>query len=152
MFENYTEKARRVIFFARYEVSEFGSKAIEPEHLLLGLLHEDKPLILRFLPANISIDMIRQQIETHMTKGERISTSVEIPLSRMSKAVLKNADEDSQDLKHSHIGTEHLLLGLLRQKKSPSSRFKESVAEKVLRENGLELAEIRRQIKGDFEK
>ena len=150
MFEKYTEKARRVIFFARYEVSEFGSKTIEPEHLLLGLLREDKSLVTRFLPENVSIEMIREQVESYMTKGERISTSVEIPLSQMSKEILEYAHEESQDLKHRHITTEHLLLGLLRQKKSRSlRREKESVAERVLHENRLELTEVRQQIKDD---
>lgn len=153
MFEKYTEKGRRVIFCARYEVSEFGSKDIEPEHLLLGLLREDKSLVARFLPAHVSIEMIREQVESYMTKGERISTSVEIPLSRMSKDVLKYAREESGNLKHRHIGTEHLLLGLLRQQKPRSlRRNKESVAERVLRENGLELAKVRQQIKDDSEK
>ena len=56
MFERYTEKARRVIFFARYEASQFGAPAIEPEHLLLGLMREDKTLTGRFFPrAQISI-------------------------------------------------------------------------------------------------
>jgi ATP-dependent Clp protease ATP-binding subunit ClpC len=144
MFEKYTEKARRVIFFARYEVSEFGSKSIEPEHLLLGLLREDEPLVTRFLPANISSEMIREQVESHMPRGERIATSVEIPLSPTAKDVLKYAHEESENLKHRHIGTEHLLLGLLQRKGSAT--------EQVLRESGLALAEIRQQIKGDAKK
>src|SRR5256885_4757169 len=60
MFERYTEKARRVIFFARYEASQFGAPAIEPEHLLLGLMREDKTLAGRFFPrAQITIESIR---------------------------------------------------------------------------------------------
>lgn len=153
MFERYTEAARRVIFFARYEVSEFGSTSIEPEHLLLGLLREDKALIARFLTANVSTEMIREQVEAYLTKGERIPTAVEIPLSPMSRGVLLYAHEESQDLRHRHVGTEHLLLGLLRQKKSRSlRRKKESLAERILRENGIELAEVRQQIKSEAEK
>ena len=63
MFESYTEKARRVIFFARYEASQFGSPYIETEHLLLGLLREDKALTNRFLRSHASIESIRKQIE-----------------------------------------------------------------------------------------
>ena len=64
MFERYTEKARRVIFFARYEASQFGAPAIEPEHLLLGLMREDKTLTGRFFPrAQITIESIRREIE-----------------------------------------------------------------------------------------
>jgi ATP-dependent Clp protease ATP-binding subunit ClpC len=154
MFERYTEKARRVIFFARYEVSELGSKSIEPEHLLLGLLREDKALIARFLPANVSTEMIRDQVEASVSKRERIPTSVEIPLSRMSKRVLKYAQEESETLKHRDVGTEDLLLGLLRQKNSRLhlGSKKELVADRVLRENGLELAEVRQQIKCEVDK
>ncbi|MDQ3256655.1 MAG: hypothetical protein M3R15_22655, partial [Acidobacteriota bacterium] len=60
MFERYTEKARRVIFFARYEASQFGAPAIEPEHLLLGLMREDKTLTARFLlRAQANLEVIR---------------------------------------------------------------------------------------------
>jgi len=62
MFERYTEKARRVIFFARYEASQFGSPYIETEHLLLGLLREDKALTNRFLRSHASVESIRKQI------------------------------------------------------------------------------------------
>ena len=153
MFEKYTERARRVIFFARYEVSEFGSKAIEPEHLLLGLLREGQAALTRLLPAGVSVDLIRAQVESAMTKGDRITTSVEIPLSPMSQDVLRYAHEESEGLGHRHIGTEHLLLGLLRQTKTVSlQREKGSVAERVLRENGLELADLRQRVKDDAEK
>ena len=141
MFEKYTEKARRVIFFARYEVSELGSKSIGTEHLLLGLLREDKALISRFLPEGVSTDLLRTQIEAEIIKGEKISTAVEVPLSAESKEVLKYAAEESENLGHRHIGTEHLLLGL--------SRKKDSLAERVLRGNGIDLVTLRQQIKRD---
>lgn len=91
MFDKYTDKARLVIFFARYEVSQLGSNAIEPEHLLLGLLRKDKALFVDFLPPNVSTKMIRQQVKASLTKGEKIATVVKIPLSRMSKHVLEYA-------------------------------------------------------------
>src|SRR5215471_3676793 len=81
MFERYTEKARRVIFFARYEASQFGSPYIETEHLLLGLLREDKALTNRFLRSHASVESIRKQIEGHTTIREKVSTSVDLPLS-----------------------------------------------------------------------
>ena len=74
MFERYTEKARRVIFFARYEASQFGSPYIETEHLLLGLLREDKALTNRFLRSHASVESIRKQIEAHTTIREKVST------------------------------------------------------------------------------
>ena len=112
MFERYTEKARRVIFFARYEASQFGSPYIETEHLLLGLLREDKALTNRFLRSHASVESIRKQIEAHTTIREKVSTSVDLPLSNECKRVLAYAAEEAERLGHKHIGTEHLLLGL----------------------------------------
>ena len=111
MFERYTEKARRVIFFARYEASQFGSPYIETEHLLLGLLREDKALTNRFLRSHASVESIRKQIEGHTTIREKVSTSVDLPLSNECKRVLAYAAEEAERLSHKHIGTEHLLLG-----------------------------------------
>ena len=75
MLERFTEKARRVIFFARYEASQYGSPCIETEHLLLGLVREDKALANRYLRAHGSIESIRKEIESRITIRERISTS-----------------------------------------------------------------------------
>ncbi|HTM16740.1 MAG TPA: Clp protease N-terminal domain-containing protein, partial [Terracidiphilus sp.] len=108
MFERYTEKARRVIFFARYEASQFGSPYIETEHLLLGLLREDKALTNRFLRSHASVESIRKQIEAHTTIREKVSTSVDLPLSNECKRVLAYAAEEAERLGHKHIGTEHL--------------------------------------------
>ena len=116
MFERYTEKARRVIFFARYEASQFGSPYIETEHLLLGLLREDKTLANRFLRSHAAVDSIRKQIEGHTTIREKVSTSVDLPLSHECKRVLAYGAEEAERLSHKHIGTEHLLLGLLQRR------------------------------------
>src|SRR5919205_670096 len=79
MFERYTEKARRVIFFARYEASQFGAPAIEPEHLLLGLMREDKTLTARFLArAQTSLEAIRKEIEGRAPLREERSMAAEI--------------------------------------------------------------------------
>ena len=98
MFERYTEKARRVIFFARYEASQFGSPYIETEHLLLGLLREDKALTNRFLRSHASVESIRKQIEGHTTIREKVSTSVDLPLSNECKRVLAYAAEEAERL------------------------------------------------------
>src|SRR6202163_2419641 len=116
VFERYTEKARRVIFFARYEASQYGSPYIETEHLLLGLMREDKALANRFLRQQGSIESIRKEIEARITIRERISTSVEVPLSAEYKRILNMAAEEAERLGHKHVGTEHLLLGILREK------------------------------------
>ncbi|MSO18923.1 MAG: ATP-dependent Clp protease ATP-binding subunit [Acidobacteria bacterium] len=138
MFERYTEKARRVIFFARYEASQFGSPYIETEHLLLGLLREDKALTNRFLRSHASIESIRKQIEGHTAVREKVSTSVDLPLSHECKRVLAFAAEEAERLSHKHIGTEHLLLGLLREEKC--------FAAEILRERGLRLSTIREEL------
>ena len=137
MFERYTEKARRVIFFARYEASQFGSPYIETEHLLLGLLREDKALTNRFLRSHGSIESIRKQIEGRTAIREKVSTSVDLPLSQESKRVLAYAAEEAERLAHKHIGTEHLLLGLLREEKC--------FAAEVLHERGLRLSTLREE-------
>ena len=139
MFERYTEKARRVIFFARYEASQFGAPAIEPEHLLLGLMREDKTLTGRFFPrAQITIEAIRREIEGRTLLRERIPTSVELPLAPETKRVLHYSHEESDRLQHRHIGTEHLLLGLLREERS--------MAAQILFERGLRLNAVRDEI------
>src|SRR2546422_2922644 len=117
VFERYTEKARRVIFFARYEASQYGSPYIETEHLLLGLMREDKALANRFLRQQGSIESIRKEIEARITIRERISTSVEVPLSAECKRILNMAAEEAERLGHKHVGTEHVLLGTLREAK-----------------------------------
>ena len=112
MFERYTEKARRVVFFARYEASQFGSPYIETEHLLLGLLREDKWISMRAIP-NYSAESIRQQIEKATLSRKPIPASVDLPLSSECKRVMAYAAEEAEKLSHDHIGTEHLFLGLL---------------------------------------
>src|SRR6187397_2962072 len=138
MFERYTERARRVIFFARYEASQFGSTTIETEHLLLGLIREDKNLTNRFLRNSSSIENIRKEIEGRTTIREKVSTSIDLPLSNECKRILAYANEEAERLNHRHIGTEHLLLGILREEKC--------VAAEILHERGLRLVAIREEL------
>ena len=138
MFERYTEKARRAIFFARYEASHFGSSYIETEHLLLGLFREDKALANRFLRSDAAIESIRKRIEAHTSIRENVSTSVDLPLSHECKRVLAYGAEEAERLNHKHIGTPHLLLGLLREEKS--------FATQLLREQGLTLDSVREEV------
>ena len=135
MFERYTEKARRIIFFARYEASNFGADCIETEHLLLGLLREDKALANRFLPSIDSVESIRQKVRAVTPARPKISTSVDLPLSHESQRVLSYAAEETARLNHMYIGTEHLLLGLLREEKG--------LAATLLRERGLAIERVR---------
>jgi uncharacterized damage-inducible protein DinB len=138
MFERYTEKARRVIFFSLHEATQFGSPYIETEHMLLGILREDKALTNRFLRSSASEESILKQIEQRTTIREKVGTSVDLPLSNECKRVLVYAAEEAELLSHKHIGTEHLLLGLLREEKC--------FAAEILRERGLEVPAIRNEL------
>lgn len=123
MFERYTEPARRVIFFARYEVTELGGKTIEAEHLLLGLLREDRALAGRFLPSSGAVDDIRAEIVADVGIPEKTSPYVDIPLSEECKNILRHALRDADELHHQQIGTEHLLLAVLEEEKSAAARI-----------------------------
>src|SRR5262245_26194918 len=119
MFERYTEKARRVIFFARYEASQFGASEIETEHILLGVIREDRKLAARFFSrTDAGGESIRKDIEGRATVRDRIPTEIDLQLSNGAKRALSFAVEESERLGDRHIGTEHLLLGLLREENS----------------------------------
>ncbi len=135
MFERFTEKARRVIFFARFEASQYGSRFIETEHLLLGLMREDKALAQRLWLRAGSLEALRKEIESRITPHEQISTSIELPLTADAKQTLHFAVEEAERLGHKHVGTEHLLLGLLRADKS--------VAAIILNAQGVTLSDFR---------
>jgi ATP-dependent Clp protease ATP-binding subunit ClpA len=138
VFERYTERARRVIFFGRYEASQFGSTTIETEHLLLGLIREDKNLTNRFLRNSSPIESIRKEIEGRTTIREKVSTSIDLPLSNECKRILAYANEEAERLRHRYIGTEHLLLGILREEKC--------VAAEILFSRGLRVEAIREEL------
>src|SRR5260370_34593030 len=98
MFERYTEKARRVIFSARYEASQYGSSVIATEHLLFGLLREDRALLHRFV-SRIQLEAdIRSEVEKVIKRGKPFATSVEVTLSNESKKILDMAAEEAERL------------------------------------------------------
>jgi uncharacterized protein (TIGR03435 family) len=139
VFERFTEPARRVLFFARYEASQLGSVSIEPEHLLLGVFREGKGLVGRiFARSHFPIESVRKEIEGRTAFREKISTSVEIPFSPQTKRILASTAEEADRLMHDYIGVEHLLLGILREERS--------VAASILREKGMRLETVRDQI------
>jgi hypothetical protein len=130
LFERYSEKARRVIFFARAEASEFGSPSIESEHLLLGMFH-DKGILHRYLDEAASDVEIRAALAKHIVRRPPSSTSVDMPLSNECKQILSFGAEEAERLSHQGIGPEHLLVGILREENC--------VAAQLLRERGLTL-------------
>jgi hypothetical protein len=137
MFERYNEQARRSLFFARYEASVLGDRAIETHDLLLGLLKDQNLLVTQLLAtASVTADALRLLTYERTRPGKApFATSVEIPFSTDAKHVLRYAAEESNILLHDHIGPEHLLLGLL--------RVERGIAWDVMREQGLALAPVR---------
>ena len=138
MFERYTEPARRVIFFARYEASQFGSATIESEHFLLGLIREDEKCLQALIPTSTSIEAIRSQIQDQIPVHEKISTSIDLPLSDECKRILGFAAEESEVLGHSHLDTSHQLLGILREGNCFAAKFLSGL--------GLELKAVREEL------
>ena len=109
MFERYSERGRRTIFFARYEASQYGCDHIEAEHILLGIFRADKDLETRFLPAAAPA-LIRNRVDKRFGSRPKIATSIDLPLSGESKRVLAYAVEESERFSHKHVGSEHLVL------------------------------------------
>jgi ATP-dependent Clp protease ATP-binding subunit ClpC len=138
MFERYAEEARRVVFMARYEASQAGSREITAEHLLLGWMRECARLNIQNFLSPAAMDSIRSQVEPQSPLREKISTSVDLPLNSESKRALAYAAEESLGLNHEHIGIDHLLLGLLREEKSRAAD--------LLRQHGLTIATVRERL------
>jgi len=138
MFERYTESARRVIFYARYEASRYGSRYIETEHLLLGLLRDNHALA-QWFPGQSGVEPeIRAEIEKRIAAGERISTSMEMPLSNECKEILNLTTETADRMGHKWVEPEHIMIGLL--------RVEGSLATQVLAARGVKAGPIEEQL------
>ena len=136
LFERFTARARRALFYSRYEVSQLGSSAIEPEHILLGLIHDDTGLGSRILTrTGHALDDLRRDIVSRLPGGETVPYSREILFSASCQRVLQYAAEEADRFLHNDVGTEHLLLGLLRE--APS------VAADVLAARGVRIETVR---------
>ena len=138
MLQRYTEHARRTIFFARYEASQFGAHSIETEHLLLGLWREHGGSLL-FSSGKTALEEIRQEIARRKPPSDdKVPTSIDLPLSHECKRALAFAAEEADRLHHEQIGNGHLLAGLLREDKS--------LAAEVLLGHGITLEEARKNL------
>lgn len=136
MFERYTESARRSVFYARYEAGELGARAITPEHLLLGLTRSSQGVLGRLFAAfDASVDQIRSELHDRFKAGEKVPPSVEIPFTTAAGRVLQAASEEADACRHRDVGTEHVLLGLLRER--------DCAAAHLLRRHGLGLEKTR---------
>jgi ATP-dependent Clp protease ATP-binding subunit ClpC len=124
MFEKYNEKARRALFFARYEASKLGSRVIESEHVLLGVLREGEDIIKEmFSRFNVKPEQIRREVEGDRLFVDRISSSAELPLSEEAKKILAYASHEAESMLHQYVGTEHLLIGIMRVEASTAARI-----------------------------
>lgn len=140
MFERLTEQARRSIFFARYEATHYSSPFIETEHLLLGILREDKPLSAFLQRRGSSVEDIRQKLEERISAPgrKRSSDTTEVHLSAECHRVLKNAAGEADRLRDPNIGAAHLLLALLTEQ--------ESGAAAILRDSGVKASQLRQEL------
>jgi len=138
MFERFTERARKVVVLAQEEARHFNHNYIGTEHLLLGLLREDEGVAARALASlNVTLDEVREQVESIVGYGEE-GTGGQAPFTPRSKKVLELALREALQLGHNYIGTEHILLGLVRES--------EGVAARVLSNLDVDPDRIRRQV------
>ncbi len=139
MFEKYNEKARRALFFARYEASKLGSRVIESEHVLLGILREGEETVSELLRRfQVKAEVLRREIEGERVFVERISSTAELPLSEESKKILAYASHEAESMLHASVGSEHLLIGTL--------RVDGCTAQRLLARHGVELYNLREEV------
>jgi ATP-dependent Clp protease ATP-binding subunit ClpA len=138
MFEKFTDRARRVVVLAQEEARMLNHNYIGTEHLLLGLIHEGEGVAARALESiGISLEAVRQNVEEMIGRGQHALTG-HIPFTPRAKKVLELSLRESQQLGHDYIGTEHILLGLIREG--------EGVAAQVLVKLGADLNRVRQQV------
>jgi ATP-dependent Clp protease ATP-binding subunit ClpC len=141
MFERYTDRARRVVVLAQEEARDLGHNYVGTEHILLGLIHEGTGVAARALTAlGVSLDEIRAQVEAIIGRGDLAHVqNGPIPFTPRTKKVLELAAREARELGHSYIGTEHLLLGLMREG--------DGVGAQILNSAGIEFSAVRHQIR-----
>jgi len=140
MFEKFTDRARKVINLARQEAERLGHEFIGTEHILLGLVKEGSGVAANVL-ENLDVDLekVRIEVEKYVsTPGETMSAASSLPFTPKAKKVLELAMEEARNLEHNYIGTEHLLLGLLRES--------EGMAAQVLLNLGVKLEDVRAEV------
>ena len=138
MFERFTDRARRVVVLAQDEARMLNHNYIGTEHILLGLLHEGEGVAAKALESlGISLDTVRQQVEEIIGQGQQ-APSGHIPFTPRAKKVLELSLRESLQLGHNYIGTEHILLGLIREG--------DGVAAQVLVRLGADRNRVRQQV------
>src|SRR5260370_35689821 len=138
MFERFTDRARRVVVLAQEEARMLNNNYIGTEHGLLGLIHEGEGAAAKALESlGISLEAVRQQVEEIIGQGQQ-APSGHIPFTPRAKKVLELSLREALQLGHDYIGTEHILLGLIREG--------EGVAAQVLLKLGADLSRVRQQV------
>jgi len=139
MYERFTDRARKVMQLANQEAQRFNHEYVGTEHILLGLVKEGSGVAANVL-RNLDIDLrkIRQEVEKYVQAGPDMVTMGKLPLTPRAKKVVEYSMEEARNLNHSYVGTEHLLLGLLREQ--------EGVAAQVLVGLGVRLEDVRREV------
>ena len=131
MFERFTDRARRVVVLAQEEARLLNHNYIGTEHLLLGLIHEGEGVAAKTLEAlGVGLEAVRSQVNDMVGSGEHRSKEGHIPFTPRAKKVLELSLREAIDLSHNYIGTEHVLLGLIREH--------DGVAAKVLAQLGVD--------------
>ncbi|MBI4606862.1 MAG: hypothetical protein HY721_33270 [Planctomycetes bacterium] len=139
MFDRFTDRARRVMALARKEAQRLNHDYIGTEHLLLGLIQEGAGCAAKVLKSlGVEIDRIRREIEKNVQSGPIVVTMGQLPFTARAKKVLELSMEEANELGHNYIGTEHLLLGLIREN--------DGVAAQVLLELNLKLEDARAEV------
>jgi ATP-dependent Clp protease ATP-binding subunit ClpC len=138
MFERFTDRARRVVVLAQEEARMLDHNYIGTEHILLGLIHEGEGVAAKALESlGISLEAVRQQVEEIIGRGQQ-AASGHIPFTPRAKKVLELSLREALQLSHNYIGTEHILLGLIREG--------DGVAAQVLVRLGADLNRVRQQV------
>ncbi|MGH2712271.1 MAG: Clp protease N-terminal domain-containing protein, partial [Actinomycetota bacterium] len=138
MFERFTDRARRVVVLAQEEARMLNHNYIGTEHILLGLIHEGEGVAAKALESlGISLEAVRSQVEEIIGQGQSAPTG-HIPFTPRAKKVLELSLREALQLGHNYIGTEHILLGLIREG--------EGVAAQVLQKLGADLNRVRQQV------
>ena len=139
MYERFTDRARKVLQLANQEAQRFNHEYIGTEHILLGLVKEGSGVAANVL-KNLDIDLrkIRLEVEKIVQSGPDMVTMGKLPQTPRAKKVIEYAIEEARNLNHNYVGTEHLLLGLIREE--------EGVASQVLMNLGLKLAYVREEV------
>ncbi|HEY4760402.1 MAG TPA: Clp protease N-terminal domain-containing protein, partial [Thermoguttaceae bacterium] len=139
MYERFTDRARKVMQLANQEAQRFNHEYIGTEHILLGLIKEGSGVAANVL-KNLDVDLrkIRLEVEKLVQSGPDMVTMGKLPQTPRAKKVIEYSMEEARNLGHNYVGTEHILLGLLREQ--------EGVAAQVLMNLGLKLEEVREEV------